>query len=44
MMPGRAPRRPPVGGWTFPGGPPGKVLRGPPIWLPDGENKPQVNL
>lgn len=33
IMPGRAPSRPPEGGWMFPGGTPG----GPGTWLPEGE-------
>lgn len=36
MIPGRAPSRPPEGGWRFPGGPPGREPGGPPTWLPKG--------
>lgn len=36
IIPGRAPSRPPEGGWMFPGGPPGREPGGPPNWLPIG--------
>lgn len=56
IIPGRAPSRPPEGGWILPGGPPGgppggipgRAPGGPPggmpTWLPEGETNTKYSF